>query len=80
MAPAVGITYRIRCAILALSLAVAAYENFRARRLLFSREEARRVGVPARQMMRYMDGRPMRRVLDEATVRRLREGFLGRLA
>ena len=57
-----------------------AHEILRTRRLLFSRDEARRVGVAARQMMRYMDGRPMRRVLDEATVRRLREGFLGRLA
>ena len=57
-----------------------AHEVLRGGRLLFSRNEHRRVPVAARQMMRYIDSRPMRRVLDEATFRRLREGTLGRLA
>jgi predicted nucleotidyltransferase len=57
-----------------------AHEVLRSGRLLLSRDEARRVRVVARQTMRYIDSRPMRRVLDEATFRRLREGSLGRLA
>jgi predicted nucleotidyltransferase len=57
-----------------------AHEVLRRGRLLLSRDEARRVAVVARQTMRYIDGRPMRRVLDEATFRRLREGTLGRVA
>lgn len=56
-----------------------AHEVLRRGHLLFSRDEFRRVRVVARQTMRYLDGRPMRRVLDEATFRRLREGTLGRL-
>ncbi|MEK6607099.1 MAG: nucleotidyltransferase domain-containing protein [Myxococcota bacterium] len=48
--------------------------------LLFSRDEPRRVRVVARQTMRYVDTRPLRRVQDEAVFRRLREGTFGRLA
>ena len=57
-----------------------AHEVLRDGRLLVSRNEARRVRVAARQTMRYIDSRPMRRVLDEATFCRLREGRLGRIA
>jgi predicted nucleotidyltransferase len=56
-----------------------AHEVLRQGRLLMSRDERRRVPVVARQIMRYIDTRPMRRALDEATFRRLREGTLGRL-
>ncbi len=48
--------------------------------VLFSRDERRRVLVTARQIMRFIDTRPLRRVLDEATFRRLREGSFGHLA
>ena len=48
--------------------------------LLFSRDERRRVLVTARQVMRFIDTRPLRRVLDEATFRRLREGSFGHIA
>jgi predicted nucleotidyltransferase len=57
-----------------------AHEVLRRGRLFFSRDETRRLEVVTRQIMRYIDGRPMRRVLDEATFRRLREGTLGRVA
>jgi predicted nucleotidyltransferase len=57
-----------------------AHEVLRKGKLLLSRDEDRRIRVVARQAMRYMDSRPMRRTLDEATFRRLREGRLGRLA
>jgi predicted nucleotidyltransferase len=57
-----------------------AHEVLRGGRLLWSGDERRRVEVVARQTMRYIDGAPMRRVLDEATFRRLREGRIGRLA
>lgn len=57
-----------------------AHAILRTARLLFSRDERRRVEVTARQVMRYIDSRPARRVLDEATFRRLREGSFGRLA
>jgi hypothetical protein len=57
-----------------------AHEILRNGRLLLSRDERRRVPVVARQIMRYIDTRPMRRVLDDATFRRLREGALGRVA
>ncbi len=57
-----------------------AHEVLRRGRLLLSRDEARRVRVVARQVMRYIDSRPMRRILDDATFRRLREGTLGRIA
>ena len=56
-----------------------AHEILRSGRLLFSRDERRRVEVTARQVMRYIDTRPQRRVLDDATFRRLREGSFGRL-
>ena len=48
-----------------------AHEIIRDGRLLFSRDEERRVRVVARQAMRYIDTGPMRRTLDEATSRRL---------
>ncbi len=57
-----------------------AHEILRGGCLLFTKDEARRVAIVARQMMRYIDGGPMRRALDEAAFRRLREGALGRLA
>lgn len=57
-----------------------AHEVLLGGRLLFSRDERRRVPVVARQIMRYIDTRPMRRVLDDATFRRLREGAFGRVA
>jgi predicted nucleotidyltransferase len=57
-----------------------AHEVLHAGRLLFSRDEDRRVRIVARQVMRYIDTAPMRRVLDEATFRRLREGSFGRIA
>jgi len=56
-----------------------AREVLRRGRLLFSRDEATRVAVVARQTMRYIDTRPMRRVLDEGTFSRIREGSFGRL-
>ena len=56
-----------------------AREVLRHGRLLLSRDEAARVAVVARQTMRYIDTRPLRRVLDEATFRRIREGSFGRL-
>ena len=56
-----------------------AHEILRSGRLLFSRDERRRVEVTARQVMRYIDTRPLRRVLDDATFRRLKEGSFGRL-
>ena len=56
-----------------------AREVFRGGRLLFSRDEPRRVRVVARQRMRFIDTAPMRRVLDEAVRRRLQEGRFGRL-
>jgi len=57
-----------------------AHEVLRGGRLVLSRDESRRIQVVTRQVMRYIDGKPMRRVLDEATFRRLREGTLGRVA
>lgn len=57
-----------------------AHEILRNGRLLLSRDERRRVPVVARQIMRYIDTQPMRRVLDDATFRRLRGGTLGRVA
>lgn len=57
-----------------------AHEVLRNGRLLFSRDERRRVLIVARQIMRYIDTKPMRRVLDDATFRRLHEGALGRVA
>jgi predicted nucleotidyltransferase len=57
-----------------------AHEVLRRGRLLLSRDQARRLEVVTRQIMRYIDSRPMRRELDEATFRRLREGNLGRVA
>jgi hypothetical protein len=57
-----------------------AHEALRNGRLVLSRDDARRTRVIARQTMRYIDGKPMRRVLDEATFRRLREGTFGRLS
>ena len=48
--------------------------------VLFSRDERRRVLVTARQIMRFIDTRPLRRALDEATFRRLREGPFGHIA
>lgn len=56
-----------------------AHEILRSGRLLFSRDERRRVEVTARQVMRYIDTGPLRRVLDDATFRRLKEGSFGRL-
>jgi predicted nucleotidyltransferase len=49
-------------------------------RVLFCRDERRRVLVTARQIMRFIDTAPLRRVLDEATFRRLREGSFGHIA
>ncbi len=57
-----------------------AHEVLHGGRLLFSRDEDRRVRIVARQVMRYIDTAPMRRVLDEATFRRLREGSFGRIS
>jgi predicted nucleotidyltransferase len=65
---------------LEMASALLAHEVLRGGRLLLSRDDPRRTRVIARQTMRYIDGKPMRRVLDEATFRRLLEGTFGRLS
>ena len=57
-----------------------AHEVLRRGRLLVSSDEPLRTRVVARQVMRYIDTAPMRRVLDEAVFRRIAEGTFGRLA
>lgn len=57
-----------------------AHEVLQHGRLLLSLDEPLRTRVVARQVMRYIDTAPMRRVLDDATFRRVAEGTFGRLA
>jgi predicted nucleotidyltransferase len=56
-----------------------AHEVLRSGRLLLSKDEATRVRVAARQTMRYIDTRPMRRQLDDGVMRRIQQDSFGRL-
>jgi predicted nucleotidyltransferase len=77
-APAAGVD-RVDVVDLEAAPPLLAHEILAKGRLLFSRDERRRVLVTARQTMRYIDWKPMQRVLDDATFRRIREGTFGRL-